>query len=123
MAKNPLNLLIRFLLEMLALVLLGYWGWSQAGGWLRYLLAIGIPLGAAVLWGTFNVPDDPSRSGRAPVRVPGWLRLFLELAFFAFAAWGLYDAGSELFALIFAAIVLVHYAISYDRILWLLKAS
>jgi hypothetical protein len=123
MAKNPLNLLLRIILEIFALISLGSWGWVQSGGWIRYLLAIGIPLGAAVLWGTFNVPDDPSRSGRAPVPVPGWFRLVLELAFFAFAAWGLYNVGSDLIAWIFTAVVLFHYAVSYDRILWLLETS
>jgi len=122
MSNNPLNLLLRFILEMFALGSFGYWGWAQSENWYRFVFAVGVPLVGAVLWGTFNVPEDPSRSGRAPVRVPGWLRLTLELVFFAFAAWGLYDVGFEEVALIFTAVVLVHYAISYDRIMWLLKA-
>jgi hypothetical protein len=85
------------------------------------LLAIGGPILAAVLWATFAVPDDPSRSGKAPVPVPGILRLALELAIFAFAAWALYDAGNSLLALILGAVVVVHYALSYDRIGWLLQ--
>lgn len=121
MGSHPINLAIRFLLELAAMIAIGYWGWTQHEGFLKYLLAIGGPILAAVLWSTFAVPDDPSRSGKAPVPVPGIARLALELALFAFAAWALYDAGNSLLALIVAAIVVIHYAISYDRIAWLLR--
>jgi hypothetical protein len=33
----------------------------------------------------------------------------------------LYDAGNSLLALILGAVVVVHYALSYDRIGWLLQ--
>lgn len=121
MGSHPVNLAVRFILEIAALVAIGYWGWTQHDGFVRYLLVIGGPILAAVLWATFAVPDDPSRSGKAPVPVPGIIRLALELAIFAFAAWALYDAGNSLLALILAAVVIVHYALSYDRIAWLLK--
>jgi hypothetical protein len=121
MGSHPVNLAVRFILEIAALVAIGYWGWTQHEGFVRYLLAIGGPILAAVLWATFAVPDDPSRSGKAPVPVPGILRLALELTLFAFAAWALYDAGNSLLALILAAVVVVHYVLSYDRIAWLLK--
>jgi hypothetical protein len=49
------------------------------------------------------------------------VRLLLELAIFGFAVWGLFDAGAGRLALIFGGVVLIHYAISYDRIWWLLK--
>ena len=60
MGSHPLNLTLRFLLELAALIGFGYWGWGAAAGPLRWLLALGLPLLAAVLWGTFAVPDDPS---------------------------------------------------------------
>jgi hypothetical protein len=121
MGSHPINLAIRFLLEIAALVAIGYWGWSQHSGLLRVVLAVGGPLIAAILWGVFAVPGDPSRSGKAPVPVPGIARLVLELAIFAFAAWALYDAGHSMLALILAIIVLLHYALSYDRMAWLLR--
>jgi hypothetical protein len=117
----PVNLAIRFLLELAAYVAMGYWGWTRREGPLRYVLAIGVPVLAAVLWATFAVPDDPSRSGKAPVPVPGIVRLVLELAFFAFATWALYSAGSTRLGLILAVVVVVHYAVSYDRIGWLVR--
>ena len=121
MGSNPINLAFRLLLEIAAYVSMAYWGWTQHDGWQRYAWAIGLPLVWAVLWGTFNVPDDPSRSGKAPVRVPGIVRLLLELAFFATGVWALYTAGGTLWGLIFAALIVIHYALSYDRIAWLLK--
>lgn len=79
---------------------------------------LGLPLIAAVLWGTFRVPNDP---GKAPVAVPGILRLFLELAYFGAASWALFASGQPLWGYGFAGLVLFHYLISYDRILWLLR--
>jgi hypothetical protein len=121
MGSNPINLAIRFILEMVGLVALGWWGWIQGEGPFRFVLALGIPVLAAVLWGTFAVADDPSRSGSAPIQVPGIVRLLIELAFFASAIWALFFAGQPVLALVFGILVLVHYAVSYDRILWLLR--
>ncbi len=121
MSQNPINLAVRFILELAALAALAYWGWTQHTGVLRYLLTVGLPVLGAVLWGVFAVPGDRSRSGDAPVPVPGILRLLLELLLFGFAAWCLYDAGLVLLANIFGIVVLVHYIISYDRIIWLLR--
>lgn len=122
MGQNPLNLAFRFLLEIVALLALAFWGWTQHTGVLRILLAAGTPALAAVLWGTFRVPGDASASGRAPVAVPGWLRLLLELAMFAAAVWGLRDAGATTAAAVLGLAVVIHYALSYDRVLWLLRS-
>lgn len=121
MGSNPVNLAVRFVLEMAGLIAMGTWAWNQFEGVSRIGLTISIPLIAAGIWGTFNVPGDPSRSGRAPVRVPGLLRLLIELSFFAFSAWAIYSQGRASLATIFAAIVILHYALSYDRIGWLLR--
>ena len=117
-ANHPLNLAARFALELAMLAAAGVWGWQQRGDWLRFVLALGVPLVAAALWGTFRVPNDP---GSAPVAVPGMLRLALELALFASATWALYDAGYTRLSAIFGVVVLIHYVISYDRIVWLIK--
>jgi hypothetical protein len=65
MGSNPINLVIRFLLELSALMAMGFWGWNQGKGAFRFVLAFGIPIIAALVWGVFAVPDDPSRSGNA----------------------------------------------------------
>ena len=123
MSSHPLNLTVRFLLELSALFVLGMWGWQLREDGLRFVLAIGIPLLLAVLWGVFAVPNDPSRSGKAPVPVPGWLRLLLELAFFGLAVWALADLGYSIAAWLLGLLVFVHYLVSYDRIRWLFSSG
>jgi hypothetical protein len=121
MGSNPINLAVRFFLELTALIAMGFWGWNQRAGVLRFVLAFGIPVIAAVLWGIFAVPNDPSRSGHAPIATPGILRLALELIFFSFAAWTLYSAGATTASWVFVIVTLVHYILSYDRLYWLIR--
>lgn len=119
--SHPLNLTLRFLLELVALGALGYWGWTQHIGFLRPSLAIALPVTAAIIWGTFAVVDDPSRSGNAFAPVPGFMRLLLELLIFSVAAFLLYRAGRGTFAITLIAFTIFHYAISIDRIEWLFR--
>ena len=121
MGSNPINLVVRFILELAGLVALGRWGWFQADGWLSYLLALGVPLLAAGMWGTFAVPGDPSRSGKAPVPVPGIVRLILELAYFGAATWALFATGLATLGWAYGLAVILHYLASYDRVGWLLQ--
>ncbi len=66
------NLALRFLLELCALVALGYWGFKTGGTLMAKIgLVIGAPLVVAVVWGTFVSP-------RAPVQLPGPLVLILQ---------------------------------------------
>jgi len=120
MGSHPINLTVRFLLELTALIVFGIWGWKQGDGWLRFVLALGIPIILAAAWGIFAVPEDPSRSGAAPVPIPGIVRLLLELAFFAFATWCLKELEFTKASIIFGIIVIIHYIVSYDRIVWLI---
>ena len=120
MSQNPFNLAFRFLLELIALFAIGALAKAQFPGALGFLLMIVLPLIAAIVWGTFNVKGDPSRSGKAPVPVPGILRLLIELDIFGSAIWALFSLNPT-YGWIFGIIVLLHYLLSYDRILWLLK--
>lgn len=121
MGSHPINLAVRFILELTAIFVYGLWGWRQADGGLRIVLMLLIPIVFATAWGIFNVPGDPSRSGAAPVVVPGIVRLLLELVFFGLACWALYQLDLKTYALIFGAVVILHYLVSYDRISWLLS--
>ncbi|WP_426669020.1 YrdB family protein [Mucilaginibacter sp. McL0603] len=112
MNTNPANLAIRFLLEIVMLIILGCWGWHLTEPWIRYIAAPGLPLIAAVLWGIFLIPNDPKP---APVAIPGILRLLLELGLFGLSAWPLYDLGYSKSAIIMTIIVILHYIVSYDR--------
>lgn len=117
---NPLNLALRFLLEVAALGALGYWGWERSHGIMRLVLGIGLPILAAVVWATFRVPGE-SPSGHAPVPVPGAVRLLLEFGLFGCAIWALFDAEAARAGWILAAATCLHYALSYERMIWLVR--
>jgi hypothetical protein len=121
MSSHPINMVLRFLLELGVLAVSGYWAWTVSEGSARFLLVVGVPLLLAIVWGTFAVPGDPSRSGRAPIPVPGLVRLLLELANFSFGVWALYTIGHPVPGLILGLAVIIHYILSYDRITWLVR--
>jgi hypothetical protein len=94
---KQLNLAVKFLLELVALVAFGLWGASIAG----LAGAIALPLIAAVLWGTFAAP-------KARRRLPLRLRAPFELTVFALGALALWVAVSVVLAALFAAIAAVN---------------
>jgi hypothetical protein len=113
-------LVTRFLLELALLAALAVTGWGiTAGGW-RWIFALGLPLAAAALWGSFRVPND---GGPPLVRVPGIVRLLLELFLFGAAVVGLFAAEHPRWALLLGGLTLLHYVLSYDRVLWLLRGA
>ena len=120
MNHNSPNLILRFLLEVAALISLGMWGRSLAEGTTGIFMMFLIPAIAAVLWGIFNVKGDPSRSGKAPVPVPGWVRLTLELVFFGVSVRALATFRTSV-GIVFGVLVIIHYLFSIDRIKWLLS--
>lgn len=120
MANNPINLALRFVLELYALYAMGYWSWHRFDGWIRILLVILAPLVAAFVWGAFRVPSESPR-GHASVPVAGVVRLLIEACFFGFAVWGLFNAGAFRAATVFGTVLLVHYTLSYDRLITLLS--
>lgn len=81
------NLVLRFLLELCILGALGFWGFRTGNGTLmKWVLGLGTPLLAAVVWGTFLSP-------RATVELSTPPRLLLELVVFGLATLALYNAG------------------------------
>ena len=86
-----------------------------------FLLALTIPLIAAIIWGFFAVPNDPSRSGKVQVPVNGVLRLVIELTVFALAVWMVFNLGYSLFGRLFGVAVVTHYLLSMNRISWLIQ--
>lgn len=118
---NPINLALRFFLEVIALGALGWWAWAQTDSWWRAPFAIAVVLLTTILWGTFAVPNDPSRGGAGLVQVPGIARLALELLVFGAAAFALKMLGRPTFASAFAILVVLHYAWSHERVAWLIK--
>ncbi len=87
------NLALRFLLELCALGALGCWGFKTRNGTLtKIVLGVGVPLVAAVVWGTFVSPQ-------APVGLLGLLVLVLQVLVFGSAAAGLVASGQRTIAL------------------------
>ena len=115
-----MNDVLRFVLELWVLVAYGYWGLNQNLGILNYVLMIAVPVVVAIIWGIFAVPNDPSRSGSAPVPVPGAVRLLLEFVIFGLAFWMMYVTGLVPLSVIFGALVVIHYILAHERIRWLL---
>lgn len=114
-------LVFRFLLELALLVALGYWGWHRGGGGTAGVaLAILLPVAGGAVWGVFGTLGDPGR-GRPVVPVPGPLRLALEVALFALGAYGLWTSGSRAAAETLLTVTALHFAVTYDRVLWLLR--
>lgn len=118
MNTHPINLLIRFLLELSMLAIIAWWGYHRFPGWQGVAAAIAFPLLAAILWAVFRIPNDPRP---APVPTAGPLRLLLEWALFAWAVWALEDLGQNTGAWFLAGILAAHYFVSYDRTVSMLQ--
>ncbi|NMC11339.1 MAG: YrdB family protein [Chloroflexi bacterium] len=116
-----INLVIRFFLELIMLGAIGYWGWVKGNGIFKIILPAGLLLITAVIWFTFAVPDDPSRSGNALIPIPGIVRLLLELGLFAIATAIFYSLIDKTTGIIFGCAVIINYGIAYDRLLWMIK--
>lgn len=121
MSKHPVNLALRFILEITALIVFAIWGWNKGTGWWRIFLTVSLPVFFATLWGVFAVKDDPVRSGKTVVPTKGFIRLLLEILFFGLAALALFNLGFQIAGVVISILVLLHYVFSYDRTAWLLK--
>lgn len=122
-AEHPVNLAVRFMLEVAAAVGIFRLGLQFADGVVAGLLAVSMVAVGAIAWGTCNVPGDASRSGSAPVPVPGPVRLGIEVTVFAMGAVGWFVAGPRWFAWTYLVVALVHHLASVDRLVWLLRVG
>jgi hypothetical protein len=85
------TLAVRFLCELGMLAALAFWGFGVGEGIVPWVVGIGAPLAAALVWGAFVAP-------RAWRPVPGLVRVAIELVLFAAAAAGLVAAGQPVAA-------------------------
>jgi hypothetical protein len=86
-SMRELNLVFRFVLEIVVLVALGVWGFSASRELLvQLVLALGAPAIAIVVWATFVSP-------KAPRRLPDPTRLGLEVGVFGTGVLALIAAG------------------------------
>ena len=116
------NLALRFGLELAALVGLGLAAWKFTPTPARWAAVALVPITAAVIWGVFNVLDDPSRSGAAPVEVTGWVRLAIELAILAAGVAAFAIAGRGEVGVVLTVLIVAHYIASTSRIEWLVQS-
>lgn len=101
------NLAVRFLvLELGALAIAAYWGYTTGDGVLRWALAIGGPLLVAAAWGLFVSP-------KAKIDVPRPARFAIELTILGAAAAALASTGHEALALGFAALAVLSGSLNY----------
>jgi len=115
------NLALRFGLELAALAGLGLAAWKFSGSPIRWAAVIVVPISAAAIWSIFNVLDDPSRSGAAPIEVGGWIRLAIELAILGGGVAAVAFAGRRDLGIVFALVIAAHYAASRSRLEWLIQ--
>ena len=118
---QALNIALRFMLELLALVAVGYWGFTLSTPLgMRILGGLGLPILLATAWAVFRVPGD---GGEPIVVVTGPVRLLLEAAVFGTALALLVTAGAPRLAAAFALVLLLHYGIDYQRVTNLLRST
>ena len=116
--------LIRLLLELGMLLCLGYTGYNLSETTLvRLFLAVLLPAIAMAVWAIFRAPGDESAGKEAPVHIPGWARLILELALFVIAAAGAWWAGSRIAAEALLTFTALHYVFTWQRVKWLLTGQ
>jgi hypothetical protein len=94
------TLTARFLCELAMLAALAFWGYVVGEGLWAWLLGVGAPVLAAVVWGAFVAP-------RARVPVPAPVRVQIELVLYALAAVGLAAAGQRVAAVVLGVAGLV----------------
>jgi hypothetical protein len=103
-----LNATLAFALELAALAVLGWGGWQLGGPVaVRALLAVTLPVVAAVLWGLFAAPRaaHPSTAGRLVVQALVFGAAAVLLAWGASPRWGAASAAVTAANLLAAAVL------------------
>ena len=101
------NLAVRFLVELVGVAFIGYWGFTASDNtFVRVLLGAGAVVVFVVIWGAFLAPNASSGLSTAQKNVLGTLVLLIAAG--AFAA-----AGQPAAALVFAVVVLINAALLF----------
>lgn len=101
------NLLLAFLVELVALGIFAWWGWATGGTTaVRLLLAIGLPVLAAVLWGLFAAPTATRG------QVPRWI---VKVLVFGLAGAALWSLGHPILGTGFVVLVAANLAIIHTQ--------
>ncbi|WP_392672229.1 YrdB family protein [Streptomyces sp. LN785] len=96
------NELLAFAVELAALGCLSWWGFTTGDGVAaRWLLGIGAPAVAIVLWGLFAAP-------RARIRLPLWGVLLVKAVVLGGGVYALYRVGHPVAASVAGAVVVAN---------------
>ncbi len=99
---------VRFIVELLALAAVAYWGWRAGGSTAtKLLLAGGGVVLIAVVWGVFRSESV------AIVEVPTAVRIVIEVAVFAAATAALAAVGRTGLAIAFAVVAAINEILNY----------
>ena len=82
------HLMLAFTLELALLAALGYWGFHNRKMPEKYLLGVGAPILAVILWWIWAAPKSANR-----LQQPGLL--LFKISLFGLAAFGLYRSGQS----------------------------
>ena len=110
---------LRLTIEVAALAGIGYCGFQ----WMPSHPVVGIltrQVIAGGMWGVFNVPNDPSRGGGAPVPVSGRTRLAVEGCILAWGGYG-WALWNPVVCGMYVVAIVTHYGNYHKRIRWLLQ--
>jgi hypothetical protein len=101
-ALKLLNSLLSFFLELAMLAAFGYWGFhGEKSIWLKWVLGIGIPLAAILLWGFLLAPKSEHRLNM----IAG---VILSSILFLLASAALYQTGLTTLAMVMAVVVILN---------------
>lgn len=107
--KIGFNDLLRFVLELFAIVTLGIFGFTAFPlPWPGVLIGIGAPLFAILLWALF-------RSPKAVFAVDPFVKALVEIAVFSSAAIAWWVMGQPIVAIVFAVVAAVSGVINGRR--------
>ncbi|WP_339155892.1 YrdB family protein [Actinomadura luteofluorescens] len=103
---HALNEGLAFLLELVAIAALAWWGFTASGNVLvNIVLGLGAPAAAIVLWGMFAAPR-----ARFTIALP--LVLLVKAVVFGAGALAFYGVGHAATAIAFAVIALLNTALA-----------
>lgn len=107
-SMRRLNLVFRFILELVVLVALFLWGVSVSDQLVvQVVLAVGVPVLVVVIWGLFVAP-------RASRRLPDPQRLAVEVVIFGAGVLAFLAAGQALLAVLLAAAAALSLWLMFD---------
>lgn len=113
MKNHPFYYALRLVLEMATFSIIATWASVHHQGVWHWVAIILYPCVAAAVWVVFIADRE---SGKVLVKVNGLTRLLVEILFFGITLRMLNDLESGKLYTLFWVLLLIQYAISYDRI-------